>query len=87
MLPFEQQLPGLSQNRNKSIKAVTSCPSIITGASLECPIRHAMESGLRNGIGATCCHPFLFADFIWVSFGLGSGRECCKCTDCLMWEV
>ena len=41
----------------ESVKAVTSCPSIITGASLECPTRCAMGSGLRNGIGATCCHP------------------------------
>ena len=41
----------------ESIKAVTSCPSIITGASLEHPIRCAMGSGLRNGTGATCCHP------------------------------
>ena len=53
----------------KSIKAVTSCPSIITGDSLEFPIRHAMGSGLRNAIGETCCHPFLFAAFIWIGFG------------------
>ena len=68
----------------KSIKAATYCPSIITGASLECPIRCAIGSGLRNSMGATCCHPFLFAAFIWVSFGSGSGRECCKFTGCML---
>ena len=64
------------------IKAVTSCLSIITGASLEQPTRCAMGSGLRNGIEAMCCCPFLLAAFIRVSFGLGSGREWCKFIDC-----
>ena len=67
---------------SKSIKAVTSCLSVITGASLKHPTRCAMGSGLRNGIEATCCCLFLLAAFIWVSFGLGSGRECCKIIDC-----
>ena len=64
------------------IKAVTSCLSIITGASLECPTRCAMRSGLRNGIGATCCHAFLLSAFMRVSFGLESGRECCEFIGC-----
>ena len=68
----------------KSIKAGTSCPSVITGASLEYPIRCAFGSGLRKGIGVTCCHPFLFAAFIWVGCGLGSGKECCKFTGCML---
>ena len=51
------------------------------------PTRCAMEFGLRNGTAATCCHPFLLAAFIWVSFGSGSGRECCKFIDCDWWEV
>ena len=66
----------------ESIKAVTSHPPIITGASLEHPTRCAMGSGLRNGIGATCCCPFLLAASIRVSFGSGSGRECCEFIDC-----
>ena len=66
----------------KLIKAVTYCLSITTGPSLEHPTRHAMGSGLRNGIGAIGCCPFLLAAFIKAGFGSGSGRECCKLIVC-----
>ena len=60
----------------ESINAVVSCPSTITGISLECPTMQAIGSGLRKGTGATPGCPILCAAFIVVRFGSGSGREC-----------
>ena len=71
----------------KSIKAVTSCLSTTTSASLECPTKCTIASGFRNGKGATSCHPLFLAAFIRVSFGLVSGRECCEFIDCCWWGV
>ena len=55
----------------KSIKAVTSYPSITTGTSLEHPTNHAIGSGFKNGAGTTSCHPLFLAAFIRVGFGFG----------------
>ena len=67
----------------KSTKAVTSRPSTITCASLAHPTNHATGSGFRNGIGVISFHPFCLTAFSWVSFGLGSQRECLVLTaDC-----
>ena len=41
----------------ESISASVSHPSIITGASLEHPTKHAIGPGLRKGTGATSGHP------------------------------
>ena len=70
----------------KSISAVASCPSTITGASLECPPKWAMWSGLRKGTGATSGHPFFCATLCMVSFGSGFWRECWEPTvGCCGW--
>ena len=44
----------------KSIKAVTSCPSITTGASLEHPTNCAIGSGFKNGVGVTSGCPLFW---------------------------
>ena len=44
------------------------------------------ESGLRKGTRATSGHPLLWAVFIVVSFGSGSGKECWRPTvGCCRW--
>ena len=70
----------------ESISAIVSCPSIITGASLECPTK-CYGSGSRKGTGATSGHPLFWAAFNVVSCGLGSGRECWRFTvGCWWWR-
>ena len=75
----------------ESIKVVALCPFTITGASLECPNKQAVGSGLRKGIGAASCCPVLWAALIQVGFGLGLGRECwgptVGCCGCHQWGV
>ena len=67
----------------KSTKAVTSQLSTTTDASLAHPTNCATGLGFRNGIGAIPFHPFGLTAFSWVSFGLGSQRECLELTaDC-----
>ena len=64
----------------KSTKAATSCPSTTTGTSLAHPTNCAIGSGFRNRMGAIPFHPFLLTALTWVSFGLGSQRECFELT-------
>ena len=66
----------------KSIKVVTSHPSMTTGALLACPTNHATGSRFRNGMDAMPFHSFLVTTFAWVGFGLGPERKCCKLTVC-----
>ena len=58
----------------ESINMITVCLSTMMGASLDHPIRQAIESGFKNLV--TPHGPLCRATLIMVSPGLESGWEC-----------
>ena len=69
----------------ESIKAATSCPSIITGASLEHPIRCAIGSRLRNSMGQLVAIPSSLLPSYGLVLDWGQGRKVTKFTGCVLW--
>ena len=61
----------------KSISAITFCPSMMIGASLDYPTRWVIGSRFRKGTAGVTSHlPLCLAAFIFAGLGLGSGWTC-----------
>ena len=81
--------PGLKISQNpeliletwapKLINAITFCPFMMTGTSLDSPTRLATGSGFKNGMTGVVSHgPLCWAALMLAGLCLGLGWECTR---------